>query len=91
MPLSNTSCTIYDHVVGGRDPLPSTVLAQEPAATPTDLFAGVSKPRPFLIIAPDEFMAGAGPAGPHKNATGTPTLAVTIRQMTTQFPGVDDP
>jgi len=70
---------------------PAPVLAQSPAATPADPFAGVSERRPFLIIAPDEFMAALDPLVAHKNATGMPTLAVTIRQLTTHFPGIDDP
>jgi hypothetical protein len=70
---------------------PVTALAQGPAAAPADPFAGVNEPHPFLIIAPDEFMAALEPLVTHKNAIGMATLAVTIRQLTTHFPGVDDP
>jgi hypothetical protein len=48
-------------------------------------------PRPFLIIAPDEFMAALQPLVDHKNSTGMPTVAVSIAQLTSRFPGVDDP
>jgi Peptidase family C25 len=63
--------------------------------TPTDAakdpFHEVASPRPFLIIAPDEFMPAIEPLVAHKNSTGMPTLAVSIAQLTSRFPGVDDP
>jgi hypothetical protein len=54
-------------------------------------FLGVTGPRPFLIIAPDEFLTALEPLVAHKNSTGVPTLAVSIGQLTSHFPGVDDP
>jgi hypothetical protein len=56
-----------------------------------DPFRDVSGPRPLLIIAPDEFMAALLPLVAHKNSTGMPTLAVSIAELTSRFPGVDDP
>jgi hypothetical protein len=75
----------------------SPALAQAPAtpalpANPTtDPFAGVAGSRTFLIIAPDEFMAALEPLVAHKNSTGMPTIAVSIAQLTSRFPGTDDP
>jgi hypothetical protein len=54
-------------------------------------FLDVSGPRLLLIIAPDEFMAALEPLVAHKNSTGMPTVAVSIAQLTSRFPGVDDP
>ena len=61
------------------------------AAAIADPFLGVTGQRSFLIIAPDEFMAALAPLVDHKNATGMPTLAVSIGQLTARFPGADDP
>ena len=82
-------------------PAPATAIAPGPVpapAVPTVQsnvaqvpFLGVSGPRPFLIIAPDEFMAALEPLVAHKNSTGMPTLAVSIGQLTSHFPGADDP
>jgi hypothetical protein len=48
-------------------------------------------PRRLLIVAPDEFMAALQPLVDHKNSTGMPTLAVSIAQLRSRFPGADDP
>ncbi len=61
------------------------------AAAIADPFLGVTGQRSFLIIAPDEFMAALAPLVDHKNATGMPTLAVSIGQLTARFMGADDP
>ncbi len=52
-----------------------------------DPFAGARGPRPFLIITPDEFMAALEPLVAHKNSTGMPSIAVSIGQLTSHFPG----
>lgn len=69
----------------------TVAFAQSAAAIAANPFAGVSEPRQFLIIAPEEFMAALEPLVAHKNVTGMPTIAVTIGQMTTYFRGIDDP
>jgi Peptidase family C25 len=73
---------------------PATASSAVPP-TPSNVsevpFLGVSGPRPFLIISPDEFMTALEPLVAHKNSTGVPTLAVSIGQLTSHFPGVDDP
>ena len=56
-----------------------------------DPFQGIAGTRPFLIIAPTEFMPAILPLVAHKNATGMPTLAVSITDLTSLFPGSDDP
>jgi Peptidase family C25 len=66
------------------DPTTRSNVAQDP-------FLGMTGPRSFLIIAPDEFMAALEPLVAHKNSTGMPTLAVSIAQLTSRFPGADDP
>ncbi len=70
-------------------PAPAVPTVQSNAAQVA--FLGVTGPRPFLIIAPDEFMAALEPLVAHKNSTGMPTLAVSIGQLTSRFPGADDP
>ena len=84
-------------------PLPAATTEIAPAPSPVPAvpttrgslsqvpFLGVSGPRPFLIIAPDEFMPALEPLVAHKNSTGMPTLAVSIGQLTSRFPGADDP
>src|ERR1700689_3116747 len=68
---------------------PSTAA---PDSRPTnDALLKVTGPRSLLIIAPDEFMAALEPLVAHKNSTGMPTVAVSIAQLTSRFPGVDDP
>jgi Peptidase family C25 len=66
------------------DPAPQRDAAGDP-------FLGVTGPRPFLIIAPDAFMAALEPLVAHKKATGMPALAVSIAQLTAHFEGADDP
>jgi hypothetical protein len=61
------------------------------AAGAKDAFLDVTGSRPFLIIAPSEFMAALEPLVAHKNATGMPAIAVSIPQLTAHFPGADDP
>ena len=67
----------------------------ETAAAPNSVvanpFQGITGPHPFLIIAPDQFMAALTPLVAHKNSTATPTLAVSIAQLTSHFFGADDP
>jgi hypothetical protein len=70
--------------------LPTRLLAQGSDADGGP-FASVSGPRTLLIIAPKEFMAALEPLVAHKNSTGMSTVAVSIDQLTSYFPGVDDP
>ncbi len=77
-------------------PLANSLLAPAraqttPAAVAADPFQGAAGPRPFLIVAPDAFMAALAPLVAHKNSTGMPTLAVSITQLTAHFAGADDP
>jgi len=65
-------------------------LLQAPSMESADPFGGVTGPRPFLIIAPYEFIPALEPLVAHKNTTGMPTLAVSIAQLTSRFAGVDD-
>ena len=62
-----------------------------PAAASQDTFFDISGPRPFLVIAPSEFMPALQPLVAHKNSSGMPTVAVSVEQLTARFPGVDDP
>src|SRR5450631_2957098 len=56
-----------------------------PAPVARDPFLGVTGPRLFLVIAPNEFMAALEPLVAHKNSTAMPTLAVSIAQLTSRF------
>ena len=65
-------------------PAPATAIAPASPPVPTTRsnvsqvpFLGVTGPRPFLIIAPDEFLTALEPLVAHKNSTGVPTLAVS--------------
>jgi peptidase C25-like protein len=69
----------------------TTATSNDVTKATSDPFAGVTSPRTFLIVAPDEFMSALAPLVAHKNATAMPTLAVSIAQLTAKFPGVDDP
>ena len=69
-------------------PAPSQTTMQR---TVTNPFLGISGSRELLIIAPDEFIAALEPLVAHKYSTGMSTLAVSIAQLTSNFPGVDDP
>ncbi len=74
----------------------SALIVSAPARAPADVatpdpFLSASGPHPFLIIAPDEFIAALEPLVAHKNSTGMPTLAVSIARLTSYFPGADDP
>jgi hypothetical protein len=60
-------------------------------AQATNPFSGVASPKRLLIIAPGTFMSAVQPLVQHKDATGMPTVAVSISSLTAYFPGVDAP
>jgi peptidase C25-like protein len=83
-------CVTPDLRATARQDNPAAGPAQ-PVAPGPDPFAGVTGPRPLLVIAPDEFMAALAPLVAHKNATGMPAVALSIAQLTAYFPGLDHP
>jgi len=60
-------------------------------AQATNPFAGVVSPKPLLVIAPGSFMPAVQPLVQHKNATGMPTVVLSLSSLTAYFPGVDAP
>jgi len=90
-PPDNGECQMVQAPAAEPTPSQPPVVPTARSNVTIDPFLGVTAPRPFLIIAPDEFMAALEPLVAHKNSTGMPTLAVSIAQLTSRFAGADDP
>jgi len=87
-----TGYAIVALAVATLNPAAAPARAETPVSAATgDPFLEVMGTHPLLIIAPDEFMAPLAPLVAHKNTTGMPTLAASIGQLTSHFPGADEP